>query len=165
MIKVSGLRKSFRGQAVLRGVDLEVPDGSITIIIGRSGGGKSVFLKHLLGLLHPDSGRIEIDGQPVRAARGVAGAAAGEVRSVALRPEAVLLNGSGGERNRLSGAIEEVSFLGSVVRVRVRFQENAVSLDTFNNPGAPPPKHGDPVTVSFAPEDLLVLEAEAGQVQ
>ena len=68
MIKVSGLRKSFRGQPVLRGVDLEVPDGSITIIIGRSGEGKSVFLKHLLGLLHPDSGRIEVDATTNRAA-------------------------------------------------------------------------------------------------
>ena len=70
MIKVSGLRKSFHGQPVLRGVDLEVPDGSITIIIGRSGGGKSVFLKHLLGLLHPDSGRIEVDGVDVTRLRG-----------------------------------------------------------------------------------------------
>ena len=70
MIKVSGLRKSFRGQPVLRGVDLEVPDGSITIIIGRSGEGKSVFLKHLLGLLHPDSGRIEIGGQDITGLRG-----------------------------------------------------------------------------------------------
>ena len=65
MIKVDGLRKSFHGQPVLRGIDLEVPDGSITIIIGRSGEGKSVFLKHLLGLLHPDSGRIEVDGVDV----------------------------------------------------------------------------------------------------
>ncbi|HET7341232.1 MAG TPA: ABC transporter ATP-binding protein [Methylomirabilota bacterium] len=62
MIKVEGLRKSFHRQAVLRGIDLEVPDGSITIIIGRSGGGKSVFLKHLIGLMRPDSGRIEVDG-------------------------------------------------------------------------------------------------------
>jgi phospholipid/cholesterol/gamma-HCH transport system ATP-binding protein len=70
VIKFSGLRKSFRGQPVLRGVDLEVPDGSITIIIGRSGEGKSVFLKHLLGLLHPDSGRIEVDGVDVTGLRG-----------------------------------------------------------------------------------------------
>ena len=62
MITVRGLRKSFHGQPVLRGIDLEVPDGSITVIIGRSGGGKSVFLKHLLGLLRPDSGRIEVAG-------------------------------------------------------------------------------------------------------
>jgi phospholipid/cholesterol/gamma-HCH transport system ATP-binding protein len=62
MIKVQGLCKSFHGQPVLRGTDLEVPDGSITVIIGRSGGGKSVFLKHLLGLLRADSGRVEVGG-------------------------------------------------------------------------------------------------------
>ena len=62
MIVVKGLRKAFNGQPVLRGIDLEVPDGSITIIIGRSGGGKSVFLKHLIGLMRPDAGRIEVSG-------------------------------------------------------------------------------------------------------
>ena len=62
MIKVQALAKSFRGQPVLRGVDLDVPAGSITVIIGRSGGGKSVFLKHLLGLLRPDSGRVIVAG-------------------------------------------------------------------------------------------------------
>jgi putative spermidine/putrescine transport system ATP-binding protein len=113
-------------------------------------------------VLDPVAGRVAIDGQEVRAAAGAIDAKAGDVRSVALRPEAVLLNGAGGDRNRLSGTIEEVMFLGSVVRVRVRFSESAISLDTFNNPGAPPPKHGDPVTVSFAPEDLLVLEGAEG---
>src|SRR6267142_6171690 len=70
MIKVVGLRKSFHGQPVLRGLDLEVPAGTITVIIGRSGGGKSVFLKHLLGLLRPDSGRIEVGGVDLAALRG-----------------------------------------------------------------------------------------------
>jgi phospholipid/cholesterol/gamma-HCH transport system ATP-binding protein len=70
MIKVEGLTKSFGRQAVLRGVDLEVPDGSITVIIGRSGGGKSVFLRHLLGLVRPDAGRIVIDDVDVTALRG-----------------------------------------------------------------------------------------------
>ncbi|HTO13456.1 MAG TPA: ABC transporter ATP-binding protein [Candidatus Binatia bacterium] len=70
MIRVEGLRKSFHGQAVLRGVDLEVPTGSITVIIGRSGGGKSVFLKHLIGLLRPDSGRIEVGGVDLAVLRG-----------------------------------------------------------------------------------------------
>jgi phospholipid/cholesterol/gamma-HCH transport system ATP-binding protein len=67
---VEGLRKSFRGQAVLRGVNLEVPTGTITIIIGRSGGGKSVLLRHLLGLVRPDAGRIVVDGVTVTALRG-----------------------------------------------------------------------------------------------
>ena len=70
MIEVTGLTKSFGRQAVLRGIDLEVPDGSITIIIGRSGGGKSVFLRHLLGLVRPDAGRIVIDGVDVTGLRG-----------------------------------------------------------------------------------------------
>jgi len=70
VIRVQGLRKSFHGQPVLQGIDLEVPDGSITVIIGRSGGGKSVFLKHLLGLLRPDSGRIEVGGVEITRLRG-----------------------------------------------------------------------------------------------
>ena len=61
MIRVEGLTKSFGDNRVLRGVDLEMPKGSITVIIGRSGGGKSVFLKHLIGLLRPDGGRVVID--------------------------------------------------------------------------------------------------------
>ena len=61
MIRVEGLTKSFGPNRVLRGVDFEAPKGSITIIIGRSGGGKSVFLKHLIGLMRPDAGRVLID--------------------------------------------------------------------------------------------------------
>jgi putative spermidine/putrescine transport system ATP-binding protein len=104
-------------------------------------------------------GIIAVDGQEVVASRGIANARAGEIRSVALRPEAVSLDDMSGERNRMQGTIEEVSFLGSVVRIRVRFKENAISLDTFNNPGISPPQRGQPVTVSFAREDLLVLES------
>jgi phospholipid/cholesterol/gamma-HCH transport system ATP-binding protein len=70
MIEVKGLTKSFRGQQVLRGVDLTVPTGSITIIIGRSGGGKSVFLKHLMGLLRPDAGTILLDGVDITRVSG-----------------------------------------------------------------------------------------------
>jgi len=70
MIRVENLRKSFGRQAVLRGIDLEVPTGSITVIIGRSGGGKSVLLKHLLGLLRPDAGRVVVDGVDVTDLRG-----------------------------------------------------------------------------------------------
>ena len=61
MIRVEGLTKSFGANRVLRGVDFEAPRSSITIIIGRSGGGKSVLLKHLIGLVRPDAGRVLID--------------------------------------------------------------------------------------------------------
>ena len=61
MIKIEGLWKSFGGMEVLRGVDLEIHDGETVVIIGRSGGGKSVLLKHLCGLLRPDKGRVLVD--------------------------------------------------------------------------------------------------------
>ena len=70
MITVEGLTKSFGRQPVLRQLDLEVPTGSVTVIIGRSGGGKSVFLKHLVGLLHPDAGRVLVDGAEITRLRG-----------------------------------------------------------------------------------------------
>jgi phospholipid/cholesterol/gamma-HCH transport system ATP-binding protein len=70
VIKIEDLRKSFGAQPVLRGVDLEVPTGSITIIIGRSGGGKSVLLKHLIGLLHPDGGRVLVDDVDITTLNG-----------------------------------------------------------------------------------------------
>lgn len=52
----------MNGQEVLRGLDLTVGEGELVAVIGRSGGGKSVFLKHIIGLLRPDSGSIAIDG-------------------------------------------------------------------------------------------------------
>ena len=61
MIKVVGVRRSFGEQEVLRGLDLEIATGEILVVIGRSGGGKSVLLKHLIGLLRPDSGHIFVD--------------------------------------------------------------------------------------------------------
>jgi phospholipid/cholesterol/gamma-HCH transport system ATP-binding protein len=70
MIRVEALTKSFGRQKVLRELSLDVPSGSITVIIGRSGGGKSVFLKHLIGLLRPDAGRVLVDGVDVTDLRG-----------------------------------------------------------------------------------------------
>ena len=86
--------------------------------------------------------------------------APGEVRSIALRPEAILLTSLGEGCNTMQGEIDDVNFLGAVVRIRVRFAKNAISLDTFNNPNAPPPARGDKVTVSFMPDDVLVLDDE-----
>ncbi len=61
-IKIEDLRKSFAGKTVLAGIDLSVYEGEVLCVIGRSGSGKSVILKHLIGLLAPDSGAIHIDG-------------------------------------------------------------------------------------------------------
>ncbi len=61
-IRVKDVTKSFGAQKVLQGINLEVERGKITVIIGKSGGGKSVLMKHLIGLLKPDSGEIWVDG-------------------------------------------------------------------------------------------------------
>src|SRR5580693_4534880 len=62
---VRGLRKSFDGQEVLKGVDIEVQPGEIFVIMGPSGSGKSVLLKHLIGLEEPDAGEILINGESI----------------------------------------------------------------------------------------------------
>jgi phospholipid/cholesterol/gamma-HCH transport system ATP-binding protein len=64
-IKVENLHKSFGSLHVLRGINLEIMPGDLAVIVGGSGSGKSVLLKHLVGLLKPDSGRILIDGDDI----------------------------------------------------------------------------------------------------
>ena len=70
MIRVQGLHKRFGTQEVLRGLDLDIATGEIMVIIGRSGGGKSVLLKHLIGLLRPDAGTVAVDGTEISRLRG-----------------------------------------------------------------------------------------------
>lgn len=64
-IEFVAVHKAFRGQKVLDGVDLRIVKGKTTVIIGRSGGGKSVTLKHMIGLMRPDRGKVLVDGQDV----------------------------------------------------------------------------------------------------
>ncbi|MDR3456013.1 MAG: ABC transporter ATP-binding protein [Verrucomicrobiae bacterium] len=65
MIETRALKKSFGPQLILDGVDLRIETGESVVIIGRSGGGKSVLLKHLIGLLQPDSGDVLVDGENI----------------------------------------------------------------------------------------------------
>ncbi|MEZ5904716.1 MAG: ATP-binding cassette domain-containing protein [Geminicoccaceae bacterium] len=64
-IRIRGLRKSFGSNHVLRGLDLDVPQGQSVVVIGGSGTGKSVLLKCILGLLDADAGSIQVDGEEV----------------------------------------------------------------------------------------------------
>ncbi|SKA64619.1 ABC transporter ATP-binding protein [Desulfobaculum bizertense] len=65
IISCKDLHKSFGSQHVLRGLSLDIEPDSVTVIIGRSGGGKSVLLKHIVGLMKPDSGEVRIEGQDI----------------------------------------------------------------------------------------------------
>jgi phospholipid/cholesterol/gamma-HCH transport system ATP-binding protein len=72
MIKLVGVEKTLGGQPVLRGLDLEIPKGKLTTIIGRSGEGKSVLLKHMIGLLQPDRGQVWVGDIELSRLRGQA---------------------------------------------------------------------------------------------
>jgi len=65
MVEIKGLRKSFGSKEVLKGIDLTIPKGKTTVILGLSGGGKSTIIKHIVGLLKPDSGEIWVDGEEI----------------------------------------------------------------------------------------------------
>jgi len=65
MIRFTNVHKSFGAKKVLDGFSLEIPDGQTTVLMGYSGTGKSVALKHIVGLLEPDLGTVEVDGKIV----------------------------------------------------------------------------------------------------
>ena len=110
-----------------------------------------------------DAGRGELTvvGQQVRIAKRFDGSA-GKAVSIALRPEMVSL-GTGGEgMNNVSGRVTDVSFLGSIVRIRVALAEGAVvSLDEFNEPTLQLPSVDDTITINFPADGPLVLDAAA----
>lgn len=67
MIEIIDLHKSFEGQTVLNGVNLKISNSELIAIIGESGGGKSVLLRHLIGLLKPDVGKVVVEGEEISA--------------------------------------------------------------------------------------------------
>lgn len=62
MIRIEGLKKQFGGRPVLKGIDLHIPKGQATAIVGPNGSGKTTMIKTILGLVKPDAGRIEVNG-------------------------------------------------------------------------------------------------------
>ena len=65
IISIRGLYKKFGGHEVLKGVDLDIEEGSTVVILGVSGSGKSVLMKHVIGLLRPDAGSVYVDGTDI----------------------------------------------------------------------------------------------------
>ena len=100
-------------------------------------------------------GQVQIDGQTITLAQAISGASNGAPVTVALRPEALSLEDVGG--NQMTGRVENISFLGSIVRIHIRLQEALLSLDEFNNPHLTLPAIGATVTIHFSPEAGLVL--------
>ena len=105
----------------------------------------------------PEQGLLAIAGQRLAVARGAIAAQKGATVTVALRPEAIHLGHAEGREVVLPATIEEVHFLGSVIRVRARVADTVVALDTFNRPDQPPPPQGSAADISFAARDLILL--------
>jgi putative spermidine/putrescine transport system ATP-binding protein len=103
------------------------------------------------------AGRFSLNGTELTLGKSLGDFKAGEALSLALRPEAASLGQVAGKSAQLQGIVQDVNFLGSVLRMRVKIGDSILSLDSFNQPSLTPPKAGDQVTVSFAPEELLVL--------
>jgi putative spermidine/putrescine transport system ATP-binding protein len=109
-------------------------------------------------VVDPAEGAIRV-GQTMLHAQGlIEGAKAGETRALALRPEALRLGPPGAGDNALTGVIEDATFLGAIVRLRVRIDGGALLVDAFNSNGASFPEPSDEVKVSFSLNDLIVLD-------
>ena len=107
-------------------------------------------------VMDPAAGRVRVGSSEIFLGQKLAGAS-GDAVSLALRPEAVSVRPRDGREAVLDGSIADVSFLGSVIRIRASVGDSSILLDTFNNPDAPPPAVGDKVALAFAPADVLVL--------
>ena len=105
----------------------------------------------------PARGAIRLGETTIFSAAPIGNARAGDARTIALRPEALRF-GAGGGANVLSAVIEDMSFLGAVVRLQARLGETPFHIDTFNAGGAAPPRPGETIEIGFAPEDVIVLD-------
>lgn len=81
----------------------------------------------------------------------------GQACTLAIRPEAITLDAPGKGRNTVQAVVDDVGFLGSIVRIRTHLGEQVLSMDLFNDPNQKLPQRGDTVSLGFAYENLLVL--------
>jgi putative spermidine/putrescine transport system ATP-binding protein len=123
------------------------------------------------GVVDAGTGRLSLDGQELRTSKPIAEGATGEMVTLAVRPEGIALGDGEPGSNRLTGTVEDINFLGSIVRIRMRLGEGSngqpasvIALDTFNEPHLALPGVGFPVTVSFPPEACFVLGAARDEV-
>lgn len=105
----------------------------------------------------PGDRQLVVAGQRLTLAKDVVTARKGDTVTLALRPEAIRLGRAEGREIVLPATIDEVHFLGSVIRVRVRVAGTMVALDTFNRPDQPPPPVGSAAEISFAAGDAILL--------
>ncbi|CAB3768090.1 ABC transporter ATP-binding protein [Paraburkholderia humisilvae] len=140
------------------GTPLEIYNFPRTRFVASFVGTLNILSGHIVD---PATGRMAVDGQELTTTQSLAPDDAGKQRLLALRPEAIVLEAPAIGRNTLRATVEEVSFLGAVVRIRTRVQDAVISLDVFNDPNRVLPERGQPVALGFSHDNLLVLEEGA----
>jgi putative spermidine/putrescine transport system ATP-binding protein len=117
-------------------------------------------------VIDSSAGRLSIDGQEIRASKVKTDTSPDGRVTLALRPEGISLGEGDEGANHLRGTMEDINFLGSIVRIRVRLGEGddgeppaIIALDKFNEPHLRVPEVGEAVTISFPPEACFVLGA------
>ena len=118
------------------------------------------------GVVDAAAGRLSIDGQQVKTSKAVTDAGADGRVTLAVRPEGIQLGEGAPGENQLHGTVEDINFLGSIVRIRVKVGEGAdgatptvIALDAFNEPHLRLPDVDQAMTISFPPEACFVLGA------
>ncbi|MFK4825527.1 ABC transporter ATP-binding protein [Paenochrobactrum sp. BZR 588] len=143
------------GKADQVGTPFEIYNQPSTRFVASFVGTLNMLEGHVENLL---ANQINLDGNLITLPQPITGVADKAPVTLALRPEAIRLNNKNPEDVTVSATIEDVHFLGSVIRTRVKLNQNQLSLDSFNDPAIAPPKRGDKVKVSFAAHDLLILQ-------
>ncbi|MCF7647172.1 ABC transporter ATP-binding protein [Bacillus subtilis] len=105
----------------------------------------------------PQQNKADLGGAIITVPQSLAAHKQGDMVTLALRPEAISLDASPTRDSKAEVIVQDVHFLGSVIRTRVILGGNQLSFDSFNNPAVRPPQHGDKITVHFSAQDLLVL--------
>jgi putative spermidine/putrescine transport system ATP-binding protein len=105
----------------------------------------------------PAANTVTIGGKSIRLSEPLGNAKQGDKIALALRPEALSLNSGENRDFSLSGTVESVSFLGSVIRTKLKVDGQSISFDMFNNPSVKPPAIGEMIEARFAATDLLIV--------
>ena len=166
-VKLDGVTKSFAGRRVLDGVTLEVPEGTGFVILGRSGTGKSVTLRHIIGLVRPDSGRVFVHGTDITELKGAGLADVRKGMGFLFQSGALFDSISVGE-NVAFPMRRHTSLRDDEIRARVKAKLDSVGLgsDYEKMPsdlsGGMRKRAGLARAMSLDPRVLLVDEPSAG---
>jgi TOBE domain len=123
--------------------------GTLNILVGR--------------VVDPAIGKDAVDGQELVTSSELTPDEAGKERLHALRPEAIALEPPGSGRNTLTVTVEEVNFLGGVVRIRTRVKDAEIALDVFNDPSRVLPERGRSVALGFSRDNLMVSQGRLSE--